>query len=145
MRPSGRRELGFLALVYVGYALTRVLASNALAPAITRARRLVDIEQPLGLAFEQPLNDWLAGHDLFGTLAAFHYASAHYVVTTALLVWLFFRRPEVYVLARRTLVIATAIALARDNDLNIVFFNLSEPGNIARVVDGEQIGTLVTR
>ncbi|GAB3822377.1 UMP kinase [Tessaracoccus terricola] len=40
---------------------------------------------------------------------------------------------------------ATAIALARDNDLNIVFFNLSEPGNIARVVDGEQIGTLVTR
>lgn len=40
---------------------------------------------------------------------------------------------------------ATAIALARDNNLNIVFFNLSVPGNIARVVNGEQIGTLVTR
>lgn len=40
---------------------------------------------------------------------------------------------------------ATAIALARDNDLNIVFFNLSEPGNIARVVAGEQIGTHVSR
>lgn len=111
-RPSGRRELGFLALVYVGYALTRVLASDALAPAIIRARHLVDIEQPLGLAFERPLNDWFATHDLLGTLAAFHYASAHYIVTTALLVWLFFRRPDVYVVARRTLVIATAIALA---------------------------------
>ncbi len=40
---------------------------------------------------------------------------------------------------------ATAIALARDNNLNIVFFNLSVPGNIARVVRGEEIGTLVTR
>ena len=40
---------------------------------------------------------------------------------------------------------ATAIALARDNSLNIVFFNLSERGNIGRVVQGEPIGTLVSR
>ena len=40
---------------------------------------------------------------------------------------------------------ATAISLARDNDLNIVFFNLSEPGNIARAVAGEPIGTYVSR
>ncbi|WP_165807021.1 phosphatase PAP2 family protein [Nocardioides currus] len=109
---SGRRELGFLAIVYVGYALTRVLASDALGPAVSRARHLVDLERPLLLDVERPLNHWLAGHDLLGTMAAFHYASAHYVVTTVVLVWLFFRRPEVYVAARRTLVIATSIALA---------------------------------
>ena len=40
---------------------------------------------------------------------------------------------------------ATAISLARDNNLNIVFFNLSTPGNIGRVVAGEPIGTLVSR
>ena len=40
---------------------------------------------------------------------------------------------------------ATAIALARDNSLNIVFFNLSERGNIGRVVQGEPIGTFVSR
>ena len=40
---------------------------------------------------------------------------------------------------------ATAIALARDNALNIIFFNLSERGNIGRVVQGEPIGTLVSR
>nr|WP_073188424.1 UMP kinase [Tessaracoccus bendigoensis] len=40
---------------------------------------------------------------------------------------------------------ATAIALARDNNLNLVFFNLSQPGNIARAVAGEPIGTFVTR
>lgn len=40
---------------------------------------------------------------------------------------------------------ATAISLARDNNLNLVFFSLSEPGNIARAIAGEPIGTLVTR
>lgn len=40
---------------------------------------------------------------------------------------------------------ATAIALARDNDLSIVFFNLSVSGNIARVVNRDHIGTHLSR
>lgn len=40
---------------------------------------------------------------------------------------------------------ATAISLARDNDLSIVFFNLNVPGNIAHAVSGEPLGTLVHR
>ncbi|WP_040284139.1 UMP kinase [Tessaracoccus massiliensis] len=40
---------------------------------------------------------------------------------------------------------ATAISLARDNGLDMVFFNLSKKGNIARAVAGEHIGTLVSR
>jgi uridylate kinase len=39
---------------------------------------------------------------------------------------------------------ATAASLARDNDMHMVVFNLSEHGNIARAVAGEKIGTLVT-
>ncbi len=38
---------------------------------------------------------------------------------------------------------ATAISLCRDNKLPIVMFNLMSEGNIARVVSGERIGTLV--
>ena len=38
---------------------------------------------------------------------------------------------------------ATAISLCRDNSLHIVVFNLMGEGNIARVVRGEKIGTLV--
>jgi len=37
----------------------------------------------------------------------------------------------------------TAISLCMDNDLSIIVFNLSEPGNIKRAVTGEEIGTLV--
>lgn len=39
---------------------------------------------------------------------------------------------------------ATAISLCMDNKLPIVVFNLKEPGNIRRVVMGENIGTTVT-
>ncbi len=38
---------------------------------------------------------------------------------------------------------ATAISLARDNDLPIIVFNLFKEGNIRRVVSGENIGTIV--
>ncbi|WP_316668939.1 UMP kinase [uncultured Propionibacterium sp.] len=38
---------------------------------------------------------------------------------------------------------ATAVSLARDNDLNMIFFNLDDPDNIMRAVRGEKIGTLV--
>ncbi|SER49497.1 uridylate kinase [Propionibacterium cyclohexanicum] len=38
---------------------------------------------------------------------------------------------------------ATAVSLARDNKLNMVFFNLDDPDNIMRAVRGEKIGTLV--
>lgn len=38
---------------------------------------------------------------------------------------------------------ATAVSLARDNDLDMIFFNLDDPDNIMRAVRGEKIGTLV--
>ncbi|NYJ00800.1 uridylate kinase [Nocardioides thalensis] len=38
---------------------------------------------------------------------------------------------------------ATGISMARDNKIDMVFFNLSVAGNIGRVVQGEKIGTLV--
>ena len=38
---------------------------------------------------------------------------------------------------------ATAISLCMDNNMPILVFNLMQPGNIMRAVDGERIGTLV--
>ncbi len=38
---------------------------------------------------------------------------------------------------------STAISLCMDNKLPIITFNLNRPGNIARVVSGEKIGTIV--
>ena len=38
---------------------------------------------------------------------------------------------------------STAISLCRDNNLPILVFNMTKPGNIRRVVLGEPLGTLV--
>jgi uridylate kinase len=40
---------------------------------------------------------------------------------------------------------ATSVSLARDNNIDMIVFNLSDEGNIARVVSGEKIGTTVAR
>lgn len=40
---------------------------------------------------------------------------------------------------------STAITLCMDNDMDIVVFNMFEKGNIQRVVNGESVGTLVTK
>ena len=40
---------------------------------------------------------------------------------------------------------STASTLCMDNDIKLVVFNLSEPGNIKRAVMGEKIGTVVRR
>jgi uridylate kinase len=39
---------------------------------------------------------------------------------------------------------STAISLCKDNNLPIVIFNLNQRGNIAKVVTGEKIGSLVS-
>ena len=39
---------------------------------------------------------------------------------------------------------ATAVSLAMDNDMPIVVFDMTTPGNIARAVRGERIGTLIS-
>jgi uridylate kinase len=39
---------------------------------------------------------------------------------------------------------ATAVSLAMDNDMPIVVFDMTQPGNIARAVRGERIGTLIS-
>ena len=39
---------------------------------------------------------------------------------------------------------STAIALCKDNNIPIIVFDLSQPGNIARAVKGEPVGTMVS-
>ncbi len=38
---------------------------------------------------------------------------------------------------------STAISLCMDNSLPIVVFNVGEPGNIRRIVLGEEVGSVV--
>jgi uridylate kinase len=39
---------------------------------------------------------------------------------------------------------ATALTLCMENRLPIDVFNMDDPGNVARILAGEQVGTLVS-
>lgn len=50
------------------------------------------------------------------------------------------------VLANRLKVMdQTAFTLCRENNLGLVVFNMDKPGNLERVMNGEEIGTIVTQ
>jgi len=38
----------------------------------------------------------------------------------------------------------TAVSLCRDNNMPMMVFSMREEGNIARVISGEKLGSLVT-
>lgn len=40
---------------------------------------------------------------------------------------------------------ATAITLCMDNDLPIIVFNMTTPGNVRKILEGESIGTIVSK
>lgn len=105
-------EVSLLAVLYVGYSASRLLASDDRAEALDRARALLGLEQTWHLDLERELNTWLAQHDLLAVASSYWYATAHYVVTAAVLVWLFVRRPGLYPRARTALVVASLAGLA---------------------------------
>ena len=88
-----------------------MLADDSLAPAVTRAVRILDLERTLHLDVEGGLNRWFLEHDTVGVAASFYYASAHYLLTLVVVVWLYVRHRAAYGPARLALVGATGVAL----------------------------------
>ena len=107
----GIRELVLLAALYVGYSASRLFADDAFAPAADRARSLLGLERMVGLDLEHAVTDWFVTVPLVGLAASFWYATLHYVVTAAVLVWLYRRGPASYVPARQALAVATILGL----------------------------------
>lgn len=109
---AGVRELLLITALYVGYTSSRLLASDDQQAAIHRAKVLLRIQKAVWLNWEHAINNFFVRHDTLGLLASFWYAAAHYVVTLAVLVWLYFKGRDAYLPARRALMVATVLALA---------------------------------
>ena len=83
-----------------------------MTPAAARATELTDLETRLGIHWELPLNRLFIDNPAIGLVASYWYATLHYVVTAACLLWLYRLGARHYLPARRALVIATLLALA---------------------------------
>jgi membrane-associated phospholipid phosphatase len=103
-------ELAIVAWLFWLYDVINNLAPIRHALAVANARSLLGFERTLGLDPELTLNRWLAGHATLASFASYYYFFAHALVTFAVLVWLWWWRPNRYVALRTALVIINLLA-----------------------------------
>ncbi|MFJ9536381.1 phosphatase PAP2 family protein [Streptomyces sp. NPDC101225] len=104
-------ELPLILLVYGCYSAGRLLARGDTADAVDHGLAILRIEKFLHLNAEHPLNRLFTRETWLGVPADFWYASLHYLVTPAILIWLFRSRAAHYRAARTWLMTSTFIGL----------------------------------
>ncbi|MFB7369002.1 phosphatase PAP2 family protein [Streptomyces sp. NPDC056222] len=110
-RPRWWAELILIGVVYAAYSCGRLLARGDVQSAVDHGLAILDLEKALHLNAEHPLNRLFTETPALGIPADFAYASLHYVVTPAVLIWLFRRRPGRYRAARTWLMVSTLLGL----------------------------------
>jgi PAP2 superfamily len=111
-RPSTWRELLLLLGLYLGYTLSRLLASDQVGTARDHARSIAELEHGLGIDPERWLNTLFRHSTEVEVAASYWYSLMHYVVTPLALFALYRLRPDLYRPLRSALAIATVAALA---------------------------------
>ncbi|WP_245997313.1 phosphatase PAP2 family protein [Streptomyces armeniacus] len=105
-------ELPLIVAVYALYSAGRLLVSNgSTAEAVDNGLAILRFEQDLSLNAEHPLNRLFTSEAWLGIPADFAYASLHYLVTPAVLIWLWKRRSAEYRAMRTWLMLSTVIGL----------------------------------
>ncbi|MEU0129237.1 MULTISPECIES: phosphatase PAP2 family protein [unclassified Streptomyces] len=110
-RPRWWTELPLIAVVYGLYSVGRLLVREDIPAAVEHGLAILRLEKALHLNAEHPLNRLLTDHPALGIPADFAYASLHYLVTPAVLVWMFRRRTAAYRAARTWLMTSTLLGL----------------------------------
>ncbi|MER5770206.1 phosphatase PAP2 family protein [Streptomyces sp. NPDC001985] len=110
-RPRWWSELVLIVVVYIAYSAGRLLARGDVNTAVDNGLAILRAEKALLLDAETPLNKLFTETPAIGIPADFLYASLHYLVTPAILVWLFRRRPAHYRAARTWLMASTLLGL----------------------------------
>jgi hypothetical protein len=121
-RPRIWFELSLIAVSYGIYSIIRNAVPEQVAQAQRNARWIWSVQENIGLAFEQSLNHALSGVTWLIVSMNYYYATLHFVVTIAVLVWLFRHHPGRYGAARLALFVATGSAL-----LGYYFYPLAPP------------------
>jgi hypothetical protein len=107
-------EVGYILGFYAVYSFVRnQFGSAAVSPetAFANARRVMDVQEAVGLHFEERLQEVFLGTDWFLQAWNIFYGTLHFVVTAIALAYLFKTMPERYVRWRTTLACTTGLAL----------------------------------
>ncbi|MCH5671662.1 phosphatase PAP2 family protein [Streptomyces gilvus] len=104
-------ELPLILLVYACYSAGRLLARGDTSSAVDHGLAILRVEKFLHINAEHPLNRLFTREAWLGVPADFWYASLHYLVTPAILIWLFRSRAAHYRAARTWLMTSTFMGL----------------------------------
>jgi hypothetical protein len=115
-RPASRRprwwlELTLIAIGYGLYSLVHDVVPEHPSAALAHGRAVERLEHPLFLDWTLPVNRFVAAHEWLAQPMDYYYATLHFIVTPAVLLWLFVGRPRRYRWARNVLVGTTLLAL----------------------------------
>jgi hypothetical protein len=124
------REAALIVALYLGYVSARLLANGNPDEARRHADEILHVERWLHLDVEAATNVFVSGTLWLAAPASYWYAALHYLVTPAVLVWLFLRHRDLYGRARTALVFTSAIGLA-----GFLLYPTAPPRFVAGYVD----------
>jgi hypothetical protein len=109
--PRWLREIGLIAVIYLGYEASRGLQNGQFSVATTNGWHFLRLEQAWHIAPEHVLTSALTHLTPLAVAASYFYSTMHYIVTPIVLVWLYRRHSDRYRFARTALAISTIIGL----------------------------------
>jgi hypothetical protein len=93
-RLRGWHEVLLIAVGYAIYTLIRNSVPSHKSRALANARHVESFEKTVGIFHEHALNNWLAPHEALSNIADYWYATAHFVVTIGVAVWILWKHPR---------------------------------------------------
>ena len=110
-RPRWWEEVVFIGASYLLYSLVRNNVPTAHTTAVNRGFDLLDAERTVHIDFEKSLNAAVASVHWLAQICNYWYATMHFGVTIAVLIWLYRWHPLQYRAVRSVLYVCTITAL----------------------------------
>lgn len=126
VRPRLWTELALIVVAYGLYSLTRDAVPGQRAAAMRRAESVLRTEHSLHIDVELTINHTADKITPLIVGMNYYYATLHFLVTIAVLVWLYVRHPQAYRSARVVLFLATVSSL-----IGFSFYALAPPRFLA--------------
>jgi hypothetical protein len=109
--PRWWQEIAFIFIVYQLYSFVRNAVPSKENGAYARSRTVLSIERSLHLDIEHSVNHFVASQHWLAYTCDYYYATLHFVVTIAVLVWLYVKHPLRYRAIRSVLIVTNLVAL----------------------------------
>jgi hypothetical protein len=113
--PNGRadavRQLLLFAGAYYLYRIVRGAVDGQVASAFEHARDVISLERGTHLFFEPVLQSWTESSGFLIHVADIMYVNAHFLITLAFLLWLYFSRNTNFYFVRNMFMVSMGLAL----------------------------------